>query len=188
MTGKRIGYIRVSTFEQNPDRQLVDVQLDKKFIDYASAASTDRPKLQLMLEFIREDDVVFVHSMDRLARNVTDLLNIVKFVIGKNAEVHFYKENLTFNDSSNSMSMLLLHIMGAIAEFELSFNRERQREGVAEAKKQGKYRGGKRKLDQKKIDILRKEIQGRESKLAIARNLGISHTTLYRYLKKYGIE
>ena len=187
MTGKRIGYIRVSTFEQNPDRQLVDIQLDKKFIEYASASSMDRPQLKLMLEFVREDDIIFVHSMDRLARNTSNLLEIVKTVIEKKAEIHFSKEQLTFNGSTNAMSMLLLHIMGAIAEFELCFNKERQREGIAEAKAKGKYKGGKRKLDAEKIEILRKEMQGRDSKLKIARKLGITPMTLYKYLKEYNI-
>lgn len=83
MTGKRIGYIRVSTVEQNPDRQLEKVQLDKKFIDYASAKSQDRPQLQAMLEFAREDDVIIVHSMDRLARNLRDLKELVDELVSR---------------------------------------------------------------------------------------------------------
>src|ERR1700726_481744 len=96
MTGKRIGYIRVSTVDQNPDRQLDGIQLDKRFVDYASAGSTKRPQLQVMLDFLREDDLVLVHSMDRLARNLFDLRKIVNAIIEKGAEVQFMKEKLPF--------------------------------------------------------------------------------------------
>jgi DNA invertase Pin-like site-specific DNA recombinase len=187
MTGKRIGYIRVSTVDQNPDRQLVDLQLDKKFIDHASASCRNRPQLKTMLEFIREDDVIIVHSMDRLARNVVDLREIVDDIVGKRAEVRFVKENLIFNSSKNSMSNLLLNVMGAMAEFELEFIRERIREGVAIAKAQGKYKGRTRKLNAEKIDLLRQEIKTRNSKSQIAKNLKISRRTLYNYLEEYNI-
>lgn len=187
MSGKRIGYIRVSTVDQNPDRQLVDIQLDKKFIDHASASSLDRPQLKTMLEFIREDDVIIVHSMDRLARNVVDLRKIVDEVVGKQAEVRFIKENLIFNSSKNSMSNLLLNVMGAMAEFELEFIRERIREGVALAKSQGKYKGRARKLNAEKIDLLKEQMKTRNSKSQIARNLKISRRTLYNYLEEQNI-
>lgn len=187
MSGKRIGYIRVSTVDQNPDRQLVDVELDKKFIDYASASSTNRPNLKLMLDFIREDDIVFVHSMDRLARNVVDLRNLVNHIVSKGAQVHFKKENLVFNGSSDAMASLLLSLMGALAEFELSFIKERQREGIFEAKKKGKYAGRKSKLNDEMAKIIIEKMKGRESKLKIAKSMGVTPTTFYNYLRKLNI-
>lgn len=184
MPGKRIGYIRVSTIDQNPDRQLEKIQLDKKFIDYASAKSTDRPNLKLLLEFVREDDVVIVHSMDRLARNLKDLKNLVDHFIGLGVEVQFVKENLIFKGENSPYSMLMLHLMGAFAEFEHAFIRERQREGIEIAKRKGKFKGGTRKLNGDKIELLKTQMTTtRKTKSQIAKDLGISRKTLYGYLK-----
>jgi DNA invertase Pin-like site-specific DNA recombinase len=182
--GKRIGYIRVSTIDQNPDRQLEGIELDKKFIDHASAKSTDRPQLKNMLEFVREDDTVIIHSMDRLARNLFDLRNLVDSLVKQKIQVHFIKENLVFNGSDCAMSNLLLSLMGAFAEFEYAFIKERQREGIAVAKKQGKFKGSKFKLDDEKIELLKKRMKSRDSKSQIAEEFGISRFTLYRYLEK----
>jgi DNA invertase Pin-like site-specific DNA recombinase len=188
MTGKRIGYIRVSTEEQNPDRQLEGVLLDKKFIEYASARSTDRPQLQAMFEYVREDDTVLVHSMDRLARNLRDLRNLVDELVESGIQVYFVKENLTFCGKDNSMSNLMLSLMGAFAEFEYEFMKERQREGIAVAKKEGKFKGRKKKLNKEKIEILKEEMKTRKTKSEIARNLGISRKTLYTYIEQIGIQ
>lgn len=183
-TGKRIGYVRVSTSDQNPDRQLEGIQLDKKFIDYASAKSTNRPQLKYMLDFVREDDIILVHSMDRLARNLKDLRDLVDSLVKQKIQVHFIKENLQFNGQDSAMSTLLLSLMGAFAEFEYAFIKERQREGIAVAKRQGKFRGSKHKLDGEKIELLKKRMQSRDSKSQIAQEFGISRFTLYRYLEK----
>lgn len=187
MTGKRIGYIRVSTTDQNPDRQLEGIIIDKKFIDFASAKSTDRPQLQLMLEFAREDDIIIVHSMDRLARNLKDLRETVDTLVSKGIQVQFIKENLVFSGRDSPMSILLLSLMGAFAEFEYSFIKERQREGIAVAKRQGRNIGAKKKLNKEKIEILKAEIVTNKSKTKIAEDLGISRFTLYQYLKELGI-
>ena len=125
MSGKRIGYIRVSTTDQNPDRQLENIPLDKKFIDYASAKSTNRPQLKSMLEFVREDDIIIVHSMDRLARNLKDLKDLVDGLVTRKIQVHFLKENLQFSGENSATSNLVLHLMGAFAEFEYAFIREK---------------------------------------------------------------
>ena len=183
-TGKRIGYIRVSTTDQNPDRQLEGIHLDKKFIDYASAKSTDRPQLKVMLDFVREDDIIIVHSMDRLARNLKDLKNLVEELVNKNIQVHFLKENLQFSGENSAASNLILHLMGAFAEFEYAFIIERQREGIAIAKKNGRYNGRICKLNAQKIEILENELKTRKTKTQIAQELGISRTTLHRYLEK----
>ncbi len=183
-TGKRIGYVRVSTSDQNPDRQLEGIQLDKKFIDYASAKSTNRPQLKTMLDFVREDDIILVHSMDRLARNLKDLRDLVDSLVKQKIQVHFIKENLQFNGQDSAMSTLLLSLMGAFAEFEYAFIKERQKEGIAVAKKQGKFKGSKKKLNSEKIELLKEELKTRKSKSQIAQELGISRFTLYRYLEK----
>jgi len=187
MTGKRIGYIRVSTFEQNPGRQLEGIPVDKKFIEYASAKNTARPQLQLMLDFVREDDIILVHSMDRLARNVRDLHQLVDHLLEKKVQIQFIKENLTFNGEDCSMSRLMLSLFGAFAEFEYAFIRERQREGIAEAKKAGKFIGGKKKLDDEKVALIIHRLETtRDSKNKIARDFGIHRRTLYKYLKEAG--
>lgn len=184
MTGKRIGYIRVSTVDQNPDRQLENIPLDKKFIDYASAKSTNRPQLAAMLDFVREDDVIVVHSMDRLARNLKDLKELVDNFIAKRIQVHFLKENIQFSGENSALANLMLHMMGAFAEFEYAFIKERQREGIEVAKKKGKFRGTTKKLNAEKIEILKQELLTRKSKSQIAVDLGISRFTLYRYIDK----
>jgi len=186
MTGKRIGYIRVSTTDQNPDRQLEHVDLDKRFIEYASAKSTNRPQLKAMLEFVREDDTVVVHSMDRLARNLHDLKHLVDSLVSKKIQVHFVKENLIFSGENSATSNLVLHLMGAFAEFEYAFIHERQREGIEIAKKRGRFKGRKKKLDDAKVEDLRiRLLCTRESKTKIAKDLGISRFTLYRYIDKF---
>ena len=139
MTGKTIGYVRVSTSDQNLERQLSGVILDRIFMDMASAKSTlQRPQLQEMLRFVREDDIVIVHSMDRLARNVHDLKKLVKDLNERNVTIKFLKEGLEFKKDESPMAMFMLHLLGAFAEFEYAFIRERQLEGVAAAKKKGK--------------------------------------------------
>lgn len=184
MTGKRIGYIRVSTLDQNPERQLENITLDKKFIDHASAKSTDRPQLKLMLEFAREDDIIIIHSMDRLARSLKDLKELVDSLVSRKIEVHFIKENLKFSAIDSAFSNLILHLMGAFAEFEYAFIRERQREGIELAKKKGKFKGGAKKLNAAKIEILKSDLITRKTKTQIALDLGISRLTLYRYIEK----
>lgn len=185
MTGKIIGYIRVSTFDQNPQRQLKGIYLDEMFVDHASAISTQRPQLQAMMRFVRKDDVVKVHSMDRLARNVRNLLEIIDILVSKHVKVEFIKEKLTFSGNDSPMSRLMLSMMGAVAEFEYSFIKERQREGIEIAKKAGKYKGRKKALDEEKIRILKERLTTtRDPKTKIAKDLGITVKTLYNYLKE----
>lgn len=154
--GKRIGYVRVSTLDQNESRQLEGVQLDKRFVDKASGKDTKRPQLQAALDYVRDGDVLLVHSMDRLARNLDDLRRIVMELTGRGVVVEFVKEHLTFTSEDNAMSKLLLSVMGAFAEFERSLIRERQREGIALAKKAGVYRGRKPSLTPERVTQLRR--------------------------------
>jgi DNA invertase Pin-like site-specific DNA recombinase len=130
MKGQKIGYVRVSSLEQNETRQLEGEKLDRIFTDKASGKDTNRPQLQELLQFVREGDTVFVHSMDRLARNLDDLRQLVKKLTNKGICIYFVKEGLTFNGEDSPMSNLLLSVMGAFAEFERALIKERQREGI----------------------------------------------------------
>ncbi|MBR8837006.1 MAG: recombinase family protein [Stigonema ocellatum SAG 48.90 = DSM 106950] len=112
MKGQRIGYIRVSSTDQNPDRQLEGVETDKLFIDHASGKDTQRPQLEAMLAYAREGDVVVVHSMERLARNLDDLRRLVQQLTHRGISITFLKESLTFTGSDSPMAQLLLSVMG----------------------------------------------------------------------------
>ena len=180
--GKRVGYIRVSSVDQNTERQLEGVQVDKRFTDKASGKDTKRPQLQAVLEYLRDGDVLVVHSMDRLARNLDDLRKIVSDLTARGVVVEFVKENLKFTSADNAMSKLLLSVMGAFAEFERSLLKERQREGIALAKKVGVYKGRKRVLTPERAKELRDRVKAGEKKAAVARDFGISRETLYSYL------
>jgi DNA invertase Pin-like site-specific DNA recombinase len=184
MHGHRIGYIRVSTLDQNPERQLEHVTVDRVFTDHASGKDTERPQLAALLSFIREGDTLVVHSMDRLARNLDDLRRLVQALTRNGVKVEFVKENLTFTGDDSPMATLLLSVMGAFAEFERSLIRERQREGIALAKLRGAYRGRKRVLSKEQAARLRERVEAGEPKAAVARAFGISRETVYRYLER----
>lgn len=181
----KVGYKRVSTIVQNDSRQLAGLELERIFVDHASGKNTsERPQLQTLIEFIREGDEVYVHSMDRLARNLKDLLGLVEKIRNKGASLHFLKENLLIESQAQQspMTTLMLSMMGAFAEFERSLILERQREGIALAKQKGLYKGrkpvSKEKLEQAK-DLLK---QGQKVS-AVARQTGLSRASLYKYLK-----
>lgn len=183
MTGQRIGYIRVSTFDQNPDRQLDNVQVSKTFIDKASGKDVKRPQFEALMGFVRIGDTVVVHSMDRLARNLDDLRCIVQTLTQRGVCIEFVKENLKFSGEDSPMAILMLSVMGAFAEFERALIRERQREGIALAKQRGAYRGRKRSLSDDEIFLLRQRVQNGDKKAKVAREFGISRETLYQYLR-----
>lgn len=183
MKGQRIGYIRVSSFDQNPDRQLEHVQVDQVFTDKASGKDMQRPQLEALLGFVREGDTVVVHSMDRLARNLDDLRRLVQSLTKRGVRIEFAKESLTFTGEDSPMANLMLSVMGAFAEFERALIRERQREGIALAKQRGAYRGRKKALAPERVTALRERAAAGEPKAALAREFGISRETLYQYLK-----
>jgi DNA invertase Pin-like site-specific DNA recombinase len=186
--GQLVGYLRVSTLDQNEVRQLEGLRLDKTFTDKASGKDALRPQLEHLLSFVREGDTVFCHSMDRLARNLDDLRRIVLGLTERGVHVVFVKENLTFTGEDSPMSNLLLSVMGAFAQFERELIRERQREGIAIAKRAGKYGGRKPSLTVERAAELQRRIGLGGSKAALAREFGISRDTLYRYVpvKKRG--
>ena len=184
MTGQRIGYRRVSSVDQNAARQLEGVAVGKVFEDKASGKDTARPQLQAALEFCREGDTLVVHSMDRLARNLSDLRLLVNALTARGVAVEFVKESLKFTGEDSPMANLLLSMLGAVAEFERALILERQREGIALAKAEGKYKGRKRTLSAGQVMELRtRAASGEVSKTALALEYGVSRETLYQYLK-----
>ena len=183
MQGQRIGYIRISTFDQNPARQLEQTKVDRVFTDKASGKDAKRPELEALLAFVREGDTVVVHSMDRLARNLDDLRRIVQDLTKAGIRVEFVKEGLIFTGDDSPMATLLLSVMGAFAEFERSLLRERQREGIALAKQRGAYRGRKRALAPAQAEILRQRARDGEKKAHLAREFEISRETVYQYIR-----
>lgn len=186
MSGKKIGYIRVSSVDQNPERQLDGIELDKKFIDYASGSTVKRPQLIALMEYVREDDIVIAHSLDRMARNVRDLINIIEGFLDRKITVQFINENLTFSATDNNpMSNLLMVMLGAIAQFERCLIRERQREGIEIAKKAGRYKGKPSNYTPEIITKIKQGLENtRKSKSKLALEIGISRESLYKYMKK----
>jgi DNA invertase Pin-like site-specific DNA recombinase len=179
--GQRIGYLRVSTVDQNTDRQLDGVALDKVFTDKASGKDTNRPQLAQAVDYVREGDTLVVHSMDRLARNLEDLRRIVRELTRQGVRVEFVKESLTFTGDDSAMNTLLLSMLGAVAEFERSMILERQKEGIALAKAAGKYKGRKAALTNEQAAELRVRLADGESVTSLAREFGISRQTVYNY-------
>ncbi len=185
--GQSIGYIRVSTLEQNTERQTQQFEhlnLDEIFVDYASGKDTSRPQLQAALKYLRKGDSLHVTSMDRLARNLDDLRKLVKELTSKSIKIIFLKENLTFGEENSPMSNLLLSVMGAFAEFERSLINERQREGIFIAKNKGLYKGRKKSLNEAQAASLReKDAQNhKKNRALLAKEFGITRQTLYKYL------
>ena len=183
MQGQRIGYIRVSSFDQNPERQLEQVEVGRVFTDKASGKDTLRPELDSLLAFVREGDIVVVHSMDRLARNLDDLRRLVQKLTKRGVRIEFVKESLTFTGEDSPMANLMLSVMGAFAEFERALIRERQREGIALAKQRGAYRGRKKALSPEQVADLQQRAAAGEQKAKLAREFGVSRETLYQYLR-----
>jgi len=175
--------VRVSSFDQNPERQLEQVEVDRVFTDKASGKDTQRPQLEALLSFVRDGDTVVVHSMDRLARNLDDLRKIVQNLTERGIQIEFVKEHLTFKGEDSPMANLMLSVMGAFAEFERALIRERQREGIALAKQRGAYRGRKKSLNPEQALQLRQRANAGEKKSKLARDYGISRETVYQYIR-----
>lgn len=188
-TGIRIGYVRVSSADQCTDRQLDGEALTVTFTDKASGKDTDRPQLQAMLAGNwPEGSTVVVHSMDRLARSLSDLLRIVEQLTARGIAVHFVKEGKTFRgDSTDAMDRLMLSMLGGFAEYERTLIRERQREGIAKARERGVYKGRRCKLTDPAVIkqmIADAGVVG-VSKLALCKKYGVSRETLYKYIRKF---
>lgn len=182
--GQKIGYIRVSTPDQNPDRQLEGIQLDRKFVDKFTGKILERPALDELRAYVRSGDEIFVHSMDRLARNMMDLRKIVDEFQSKSIKVSFIKENITFAGKEKPMDILLLTLMGAFAEFEFSIIKERQMEGIRLAKLKGKYKGRKAAFTPEEWDRAVKMMNEGYKKTEIAKEFKVSREVIYKYLRK----
>jgi DNA invertase Pin-like site-specific DNA recombinase len=185
MTNQRIGYIRVSSLDQNAERQLDGIPLDKVFTDKASGKDTNRPQLQAALHHVRAGDTLVVHSMDRLARNVEDMLRLVREINDRGVSVEFIKENMSFTAGSDDpRSTLMFTMLSAFAQFERSLIRERQREGIALAKAKGTvYKGRKPALNAERIAQLREQVAAGANRTKLAKEFGISRETLYQYIR-----
>ncbi|ARD42475.1 recombinase family protein [Actinomyces gaoshouyii] len=184
--GQRIGYARVSTIDQNLDRQIAALgDVDRLFTDEASGSSRDRPGLAAALAYVRAGDELVVTSMDRLARSVRDLADLVDELTGRGVAVTFLREAQTYGaGQADPMSRLLLGVLGAVAEFERAIIRERQAEGIAAAKRRGAYTGRARALSEADIPRARARVAAGMPKAVVARDLGVHRSTLHRALNQ----
>lgn len=178
--GAKVGYIRVSTVGQNTERQLSGVELDKIYTDAASGENCLRPQLRACIDFCRSGDILYVHSIDRLARSLIDLQKLVKYLTDKGVAVYFLKENLQFTGKEDPMQNLMLQLIGACAQFERSMIRERQREGIAQAKLKGKHLGRKQILQPEQIRDIKKRREQGESVKSLSKEYQVSRETIYR--------
>jgi DNA invertase Pin-like site-specific DNA recombinase len=185
MKFQNVGYIRVSSLDQNFSRQLDGLEIDRVFEEKQSGKNIkDRPVLFECLKYIRHGDTLHVHSMDRLARNLKDLLALVEEINNKGVSVVFHKESMTFHpDNKDAFATLMLSVIGACAEFERAIIKERQREGISIALKKGIRFGAEKKLSAAQISEIKTRIGERESLSALAREFNVSRQTIYRALK-----
>lgn len=177
----KVGYQRVSTVDQNLDRQELE-GADKTFSDKISGATRERPALDDLIQFVRSGDEVIVHSIDRLARDLRDLQDIIQTLNEKGVSVAFIKERLVFSgDADDAFSKLQLQMMGAFAEYERNIIKIRQAEGIAKAKERGVYKGRKKTADDNRIRKMKSAGHGATE---IAETLGVSRMTVYRALRQ----
>ena len=181
-TGQKLAYIRVSSIDQNTDRQLAGKDFDETFTDKCSGGSTKRDELNRLKAHCRKGDAIYCHSIDRLARNLQDLLILVEYFLSKGVEVHFDKEKLSFTGEENPFQNLQLQIIGSCAEFERSMIRARQREGIAARKAKGLPVGRKSVVDDDMRQRINQASSEGVSKTEIAKMFGIGRATVYRVL------
>lgn len=183
-----IAYIRVSTIEQNEERQVVAMEkhnIEKWFIEKVSAKDTNRPELKAMLDFAREGDTIFIHDFSRLARSTKDLLDIVERLETKGITLVSNKESI---DTSTPTGKLMLTMIGAINEFERQNLLERQREGIAIAKENGRYKGRKAVEIDSFDECYQRYITRKISKQALAKELQISRPTLDKLIREFELK
>lgn len=178
-------YKRVSTISQNTERQLLNIPCDREYEDKISGKDRNRPQLEMMMGNLRSGDVVNVHSMDRLARNTRDLLNLVEEINNKGCTINFIKENLTFSpNKKDPYQQLMMTMLGAVATLERELINQRVREGVALARAKGKYKGGKNKLSDAQVEELNEMHKQGIAIAKIARHFSITRPTVYSYINK----
>lgn len=188
-----VGYVRVSSLDQNPERQLEELkamQVEKIFMDKLSGKNVKRPELQNMLNFVREGDTLVVHSLDRLARNLSDLLTMVQDLTGRGVSVRFLNERLDFDagKEASPVANLMLCMVGAVAEFERSMIKRRQAEGIALAKERGVYKGRQRSVTDEQIQEVRSMIDMGVPLSKAVKKVGISRTTAYKYFNVQNLQ
>lgn len=180
----KIGYVRVSTQEQNTIRQEVlmkSLGVEQLYIDKASGKNADRPELRRMLTYVRQGDTVIVESISRFARNTRDLLELVEQLTAKHVEFISQKEAI---DTTTPTGKFMLTIFGAVAELEREYILQRQREGIAIAKEQGRYTGRK-PIDTPDLErVTRQWRSGEITAVEAMRRLNLKSTTFYRKVKE----
>ena len=189
IAGQKIGYARVSSKDQNLERQTAALKKEKVFrifTDTASGSSTHRPGLDGALNYLRPGDQLIVTSMDRLARSLIDLHRLVGDLTARDVSVKFIKEGQTYSLNSTPLAKLMLGLLGSVAEFERAIIRERQAEGIARAKERGVYKGRAKVLTDEQLAQARVWVGEGVPKAEVARRLGIGRTTLYSYLSQSG--
>ena len=187
VTGQLVGYARVSTPDQNLDRQVARLQkagATEIYKEKISGASRERPQLEEMLRYLRKGDQLIVTSMDRLARSFLDLHTIVDDLVHRGVSVRFLRESQTYSAHSDPVAALMLGVLGSVAQFERAIMRERQAEGIERAKKRGAYKGRAPAMNETSIEQAREMVVMGVPKADVARRLGVSRATLYRYLTK----
>lgn len=187
ITGQKIGYARVSSKDQNLDRQTAALKKEEVFrifTDTVSGSSTQRPGLDGALNYVRAGDQLIVVSMDRLARSLIDLHRLVDELTERGVSVKFLKEGQVYSKDSSPVAKLMLGLLGSVAEFERAIIRERQAEGIAKAKARGVYKGRAKVLNEEQIMQARTWVSEGIPKAEVARRLGIGRTTLYKYLNQ----
>jgi len=187
MTNKiqNVGYKRISSVDQNSARQLDGVELDRIFEDKISGKNIiDRVGLAECIKYVRAGDVLHVHSMDRLARNLKDLLSLVEQLNNDGVTVQFHKENLKFEpNQSNPFNIMMLSVIGACAEFERNMIKERQKEGIKIALENGTKFGAVQKLDDDQVKSIKAQIAAGASVTTLAKTYDVSRQTIYRMIK-----
>ena len=187
IAGQKIGYARVSSKDQNLERQTAALKKEKVFrifTDTASGSSTHRPGLDGALNYLRPGDQLIVTSMDRLARSLIDLHRLVGDLTARDVSVKFIKEGQTYSLNSTPLAKLMLGLLGSVAEFERAIIRERQAEGIARAKARGVYKGRAKALTDEQLAQAREWVGAGIPKAEVARRLGIGRTTLYNYINQ----
>ncbi|MCQ9337168.1 recombinase family protein [Corynebacterium phoceense] len=185
ISGQKIGYARVSSKDQNLERQIAALENENVFQifkDKASGSSTQRPGLDEALRYLRTGDQLVVVSMDRLARSLVDLHSLVDGLTERGVSVKFLKEAQIYSRDSSPIAKLMLGLLGSVAEFERSIIRERQAEGIAKAKARGVYKGRAKVLNAEQVAQAQAWVGEGIPKAEVARRLGIGRTTLYKYL------
>lgn len=186
IAGEKVGYARVSSKDQNLERQTELLRKEGVFSlyeDRMTGSTRQRPGLEEALRYVRKGDQLIVTSMDRLARSLSDLYSIVDDLTARGVSVKFLKEGQTYSKDSKPVAKLMLGLLGSVAEFERSIIRERQAEGIAQAKKRGVYKGRANALTAEQVEQAKKWIDEGVPKTKVAERLGVGRTTLYEYIK-----